>query len=715
MKRDHPTPARVILAAGFCLALALGVAHAQQTIVELLEQQASIEVATDASAGSLIRLPLSPEVLATVRSDLSDIRVLTAAGAEVPYLVDAGAARRVQVSERHRAEVISADRDLTTQEGELPVATEIYELALPPRVTSDLRGQRTWDLVFDISESTWITTVDLGLVGPGADQVDLLEGASLFKLDSPAALRSRLPVGQIDAQDTEQRLRVVMRSRRADYLEPQFRFERVSGSTIDAGSLRVALDIAELDSERGKTRVTIPRAPGLSPRALEIATSTATFGRTVTVLDQGALGGGRVLGRGRILRLGGPGVPIETTTVELSGRAQGNELELAIEDGNSPALADLEVYAIFRQPSLIFPAPGTSTLLLFGGDRVGAPNYDLDSLRGSLGLEWGSHSLQGTEIALAEALVNAQLPVATIGDIVDNPSYDQRPALSFAMRAGAELDPRSFTHRRILQIPETRDGLVRLTLEPADTTLAQPALGDFRVVDGESRQWPFLVHRPTRAERRPLAVRHDTEANVSRFVLALGSEEDLQFTTAQVELDIEEPFFDRSYEMACNSDRNGDSSTSQRLGSGQLRRGSRDRRAPLLVGIDARRCAELVLDVDDGDDAPLTLRGAWVYLELPELLIAAPAGSYQLLLGDPEMASPSYEIRRARDLVLAVSSVPVAAGPLEANPSYTRRSRLSRPRELERVGVYAIVGAAALVLGFITWRTLRGVEPPPGS
>ncbi len=703
-----------------------GRATSQRTLTELLEQQASVAVPDEVSPGTLVRLPLTAEVLATVRGDLSDIRLLSEAGVEVPYLVDAGAARRVQVSERLVARIVSVDRNLTSPEEDLPIATEIYELALPPRSTTDLRGQRIWDLVFTIPQTAWVASVDLTLIGPGDDRVDLLQGASLFRLDSPRATRDRLPIGQIESASPEQiaqvqtdpdppeRLRVTMHSRRSDYLEPAFSFEQVSVATYDPGGLRVPLEMTELAADRGQTRATLARAPGLVPDAIEVTTSTPTFGRHVSVRDGGALGADRVLGTGRLVRLGQPGSPVQGLTVELTSRPRGRQLELLIEDGDSPALADLEVSAILRQPSLIFPAPTGTVQLLFGGDRVGAPSYDLEALRASLGLEWGARTLDDIELQLTEALAAAVLPVASLGGAETNPGYDERPALSFAMRAGAEIDPRSFTHRRSVVIPETRDGLVSLSLEPGDTTLAQSSLDDIRIVDEQARQWPFVIHRPTRPQRRPLAVRQEGSAGATLYVLALGSEEQLELSATLLELDIEEPFFDRSYELECW--RQGDDSTRvRRLGSGRLTRDARDRLAALRVAVAADRCVELRLNVEDGDDAPLTLLGAWAHLELPELLIAAPAGDYQFLVGDPEIDAPSFELRRASDLVLAVNSVPAEVGALEPNPGYTSRSRLSRPQNLERIGVYAVVGAATLILGFITWRTLRNVEPPSGA
>lgn len=54
----------------------------------------------------------------------------------------------------------------------------------------------------------------------------------------------------------------------------------------------------------------------------------------------------------------------------------------------------------------------------------------------------------------------------------------------------------------------------------------------------------------------------------------------------------------------------------------------------------------------------------------------APEGGYSLLLGNPDVPAPRYELERVRDVVLAASNNAAEAGPLEANPEYSLRARL---------------------------------------
>src|SRR5439155_300908 len=63
---------------------------------------------------------------------------------------------------------------------------------------------------------------------------------------------------------------------------------------------------------------------------------------------------------------------------------------------------------------------------------------------------------------------------------------------------------------------------------------------------------------------------------------------------------------------------------------------------PVSLAFPPARVVALELVVQDGDDAPLEFRAARARLVLPELFLAAPAGDYFLLVGDPKASAPSY-------------------------------------------------------------------------
>ena len=138
---------------------------------------------------------------------------------------------------------------------------------------------------------------------------------------------------------------------------------------------------------------------------------------------------------------------------------------------------------------------------------------------------------------------------------------------------------------------------------------------------------------------------------------------------------------------------------------------------PVSVDFPPARVVALELVVQDGDDAPLEFRAARARLVLPELFLAAPAGDYFLLVGDPKASAPSYELSRVRDVVLAVSSAPVEAKASGPNPDYSRaRLAIERRGDLvPQVLLWSVLVAAVVVLTALTLRLARsgGDAPPP--
>src|SRR5262249_54407203 len=134
----------------------------------------------------------------------------------------------------------------------------------------------------------------------------------------------------------------------------------------------------------------------------------------------------------------------------------------------------------------------------------------------------------------------------------------------------------------------------------------------------------------------------------------------------QIELTTAQPFFDRGYTLVGQ----GPNDESMDLGSGRLTHLPRTpQNESLTLQFRRHRLPSLRLVVDDGDDAPLELRGR-AAIPLPTLYLTAPKGSYRVLLGNPGDSPPSYDIEHVRDLVLAVQSQAGKPGALGKNPSF---------------------------------------------
>jgi hypothetical protein len=333
-------------------------------------------------------------------------------------------------------------------------------------------------------------------------------------------------------------------------------------------------------------------------------------------------------------------------------------------------------------------APATATLR-FGGGRAFRARYDVAAMPPSL-------PAVGQRAQVAEALYDvSRLPAATLGAIVANPAYDPQPVLAWAQRAGAALDPRPWSHLREVAASPSAEGLSRLRLGVADLGVARPDLADLRIVDADRRQWAYLVERGAHETLALASEGPRTRDGVSTWTLTPPA---APATAEQITLEVGVPYFDRPFELAASLD-----DEERAIAVGRLARAAGDPR-PVTIAFAATRFDRLELRVTDGDDAPLELARVDARFPVPEIFFAAPAGSYSLLLGQPEAAAPSYDLERVRDVVLALRSAPAEAGALEPNAAYSAGARLAAGEGWQRVLLWV---AIVILVAFLTILTLR--------
>jgi hypothetical protein len=290
-----------------------------------------------------------------------------------------------------------------------------------------------------------------------------------------------------------------------------------------------------------------------------------------------------------------------------------------------------------------------------------------------------------------------KLPAATLGALGANPQYDPKPALAWAQRAGAALDPRLWSHQRTLEARPSPEGLSRLRLGVADLGVARADLADLRILDGERHQWAYLLERGGAREVQALALDGPRSRDgVSVWTLTPPA---APATADQLVLDVAVPYFDRAFELRARREK----SEERVIASGRLARAAGDPR-PVRIAFGPERFDRLELRVTDGDDAPLDLRRVDGSFPVPEVFFAAPAGSYSLLVGQPEATAPSYDLERAREVVLALRAAPVEAGALEKNSAFSASARLASGEGWQRAALW---GAIVLLAAFLTVLTLR--------
>ncbi|MGD2113947.1 MAG: hypothetical protein PVG07_02775 [Acidobacteriota bacterium] len=683
--------------------------------------------------GRLARLLVPPEVLSSCRPDLSDLRILDPGGREVPFLVDAGrgSGEPLEVLETVRPEILGADRTTIERDGVPDLRRESYELSAPPPT----RPGEGWELVVESERARFVRRIVVAPAplepdpakGPDRsdrperpDRVDPVGAAegSIFRLPAaPSSLHVRehlrLPLPLSVSSLAGERLRVTLEGEEGSYLEPGFRYER-SRRLPGRARARVPLTVLAVRSGDRRTVVELERPRGLVPDLLALETATPAFSRRVEVWDEGPGAVDAALGSTTLYRV--PAVAtVENLEIPLYP-ARGDRLRLVIHDGDSPPLEEPVFRAAVRRPALLFGLESAGEepagTLLFGGGRAYRPHYDLAALQAALAATRTPDGAGGEEGPISSAAAHIvrslvdpdRLAPARLGPIEANPRHDPSPALAFAHRPGAPVDAALYRHRRSLQATPSGDGLSSLPLTPEDLARARADLGDLRIVDPRARQWAYLVERGAERDLRELPAERvaSERRGLSRYEIDLPAR---PATVDRLIVDCSAAFFDRPFTLRGTPPGAG-SEDAQTLVRGRLRRRVGDPR-PVTLAFPAARIDRLVLEIEDGDDAPLEIRRVEGRFPLPTLYFPAPQGEYALLLGNPEGEAPRYELTRARDLVLAVTAEPARTGPLGENPEYRAGRRLLSKEGVQRLLLWAALGAAVLALAFLTLRLAR--------
>ncbi|MCB1032726.1 MAG: hypothetical protein KDD47_02700 [Acidobacteria bacterium] len=658
-------------------------------LATLFPKQAEVFVEGD----GLARLVLPPEVIRELRSDFSDLRILDANGQEVAFLLDAGYPREVatEVGVELRPKVLDVRRSVVERESAPEIHREVIEIEIP----SVAPKSGNWDLVFETPRRQFVRQVTVEARDVEGETALLLEDSSVFRLPEPLREKTALALPALPAG--ARRLVVTLSGEDGSDLDPVLALR--SSRTFDPRQ-RATVELTEIgrQSVDRQTVIEVERPQGLVPDLLLLRASTPSFRRRVSVWDEGPGSDELVLGEATLFRVEAFGA-VEELEIPLRP-ARGDRLRVIVTDGDSPSLEDLRFEAVARRPALVFSLPSSASgeaagTLLFGGGRAFRPQYDLEALMPAL-----YHRVEGKAAEVTEKLVDpAALRRARMGAVRSNPRFDASPALAFAHRPGAALDIAAFRYRRSLEARPSKEGLVRMRLGIEDLHRARPDLADLRIADGQGRQWAYLLERSGALESQALEVREvKTEDGATSYTFALPAE---SLEVSRLTLQFPEPYFDRAFRLEGT-----DGETKLMLDQGRLRRRIGDPR-PVLLTFPARRVDSLALTLEDGDDAPLTLASAEARLPVADLYFAAPAGSYELLLGDPEAEAPRYELSRVRRVVLAVAAGEATAGPLQKNPAFASWKRLGSAAGAQQALLWVAISAAVVLLSWMTLKLAR--------
>ncbi len=629
-----------------------------------------------AEPGRLVALPLEPELLGQAQAEGRDLRLLDAAGVEVPFLLDRLEPREARVS--FSGHVVAAD---ARRRQESFVEVDFGTLAL-----------------FDTLE-VQVAAAEFAKRA----QVETSEDGASWSTALPAASLFARPWGGGFVRHLILELPAPVRARRVRLTLDDTRSEPVTVTGVTA-TRRTALDGARFEREAallplgsaaGISRWRLELPPGIPFDELTLDAEDRLFARHARLAEVREKGGSserQVRGEALVYRVSEGDFAGSSLTLPVAGLT-GGERVLEVVDGDAPLLRRLSARVSGPRTRLVYVAPEGPLVLYYGNRVVRAADYGLEPLR-------------------ARLAAAGELPASALGAEEPNPRFREAPPLQFAARPGAAVELSRYRFVRRVGVP-VREDLYALTLDAADLGLLRPDLADLRLVDAQARQVPFVLE-PAAREEPVILEREALEAppGRTRWRFSVPRREDRDRSALPVEtleLNLAEGFFSRAARItvARPDGRSGEATA----WSGRLeRRAGADAalRLPLRT-----RAGAFTLEVEDGDDAPLTVSDARALVRVPRVAFKAGGGELRLLLGDPQASAPRYDLAALRDEVLAYSAVAVQATPAEASVAHRRGWRELLGQAPPTLLLWGALLAAAVALVALTLR-LAG-RPPEAS
>ncbi len=421
--------------------------------------------------------------------------------------------------------------------------------------------------------------------------------------------------------------------------------------------LRTPVVISARPSEPGRSRfrVTLPAAR-LPIVALELTVGGGHLSRDASVLEASLVGGEAqpaILGSAKLVRVVRDDVAADALRIPIRQPTEA-QLDLVVDNGDNPPLALEGVTAVFAElPWIYFEAPPGSIVARWGDPRLAAPRYDLEAVRNT------HPSL------IARAAWRAE-PARTL---VVEPEGLPLPEV------GSALNTDGFESVR--EIPQGAAGLITLPLDAAVMSrsgVAPRRLADLRIVDGSSRQVPYLLEK----RDEPLIVdvvieRRDLPATVERpsgsitsYVVRLPYR---QLPDARLVLTTASRVFTRTLSLGSIVP------PAERRPARLLTHGSAtwlhaDQSRPasaITFPLPASLDGDLFLLVEEGDNQPLPIQKATIMMPSYAVRLFRPADQpLRLVYGKDRVEAPRYDLQLLAPQMMGRIAEEVALGPERA-------------------------------------------------
>lgn len=635
----------------------------------LFTHRAPVHVAGPGPA--LIEVPLP--VLAEARPDLANLRLLDDGGHEVPYARVPQQVAKPRPMAGHPAWV----RDIgeKVQASNPPVYQRDYTLVLP----ASLLQQGPWQLRVDVPSGEFVADVKISDADGTA-----LANASIFRVPQ---LPAKTVLGLPPLSAEHDHVLTVSVSSLRGHLNSVFSWVPAVHQMLPPSASALSMIVLEARHSPGHSVYIVEHPPGLTAATLRLKTSTPTFSRRVSVWDSPS--GGDAMGEATLYRLqkshagAAAGTPGDIAFLELPLlRSSNPRWRVEIRDDGSPPLKDLTLQVLAEPSMLLMQAGDRPVSLYVGGNRT-----------------FLHHDLAGLMQAAMPEL--SRVPRASVGALEKNPDYDETP--TFTMRAGAEVDPRLYSHVRSVRVPEAPEGISMMQLGAEDLAASQNDLKDVRLVDANNRQWPALLVRdgthtwqPTPLEALP------PRGKTSVYRVKLPSD---RTRIAGLALDSAADWFERPYILQLKLP-NGQVDSRP----GQLQRRP-NRPGELIIETPIEDVVGAELLIDNGDNPPLSWQGSRTLLISSTLYAAAAPGAYRLLMGNPDDAGAHDELNEMRDLVQTVIPDTASVGPVAVNPDHNKAFARALGIDMPHVALWSALALAVLGLGLFTLQQIRQMGP----
>jgi hypothetical protein len=454
--------------------------------------------------------------------------------------------------------------------------------------------------------------------------------------------------------------------------------------------------------------------PGLPLRAVELDSSEARLLRGVRVTEP-ALVHERVtpreLGWGTLRRVvGDDGLVAADLRVAINPPAE-PEIEIVVDEGDNPAL---DLHAVRGElpalPWIYFEsADGAALTAKFGARDLGAPRYDLEAMRESVGSVHTAVATWGDPAALPVP------PPEVAGTSEELPTI------------GAAIDPGAFRYQR--SIPSGPLGLTALRLDAAALAHSRGSL-DLRIIDDASRQVPYVVENvdePVTVDLpAPTVVAERDAAYVPQettYAIALPYE---GLPQARIVLETSGRVFDRRVRVRVPrpavDGRSGPSF--QQEPTETWRHVDPEHPAPpLTIALTFVPSATVMVGIDDADNGALPLTTVRLLLPTRRLrFVRTSDAPLVLAYGASLLQAPRYDLALLAPRLVGASVHEVEPGPEGEGGGVARAAAKALGVDADRHVFWGVLVVAVVVLLFILTRILRlpveadASEPPtPGA